>query len=84
MNSPEEPIRGVREADPDALGRALEMELQLKRVVWQKARERRSTVRMASIFFLLLIVLGVLFACFYLLPQLRERRPETKSSHLEP
>lgn len=84
MDNTDDSSRDVPNTDPDALARALEMELRLKRTGWQKARERRNTWRMTSILFLLLIVVGVLFACFYLIPQLRERRAEARSSHLEP
>lgn len=84
MDGTDDSRRDLRETDPDALARALEMELRLKRAGWKKTRERRNTWRMISVLFLLLIVLGALFAFFYLIPQLRERGSEAASSHLEP
>ncbi|MEO6871751.1 MAG: hypothetical protein ABI233_05970 [Chthoniobacterales bacterium] len=84
MDGTDDSKNEARESDPDSLARALDMELRLKRAGWQKTRERRNTWRMISALFLLLIVLGALFAFFYLIPQLRERASEAASSHLEP
>ncbi|HEY3662070.1 MAG TPA: hypothetical protein VGL24_02855 [Chthoniobacterales bacterium] len=54
-----------RETDPEALGRALEMELIMKRASWQKMRERRGTWRALSFLFLFLVILGALLAYFF-------------------
>jgi len=69
-----------RETDPEALGRALEIELILKRAAWEKMRQRRSAWRAASLLFLLVVVLGALFAWFYFAPQLRERTDPAAAS----
>ena len=69
-----------RETDPVALGRALEVDLILKRAAWEKARERRGTWRALSLLFLLAVILGALFAWFYFAPQLRERTLQTPAT----
>lgn len=65
------------------MARALEAELISRRPVWQKAKERRQTWRALSILLLFLILLGALFAYFYLVPALsREQKsppPATQS-----
>jgi hypothetical protein len=73
MPDPEEARPKVPAADPDALAKALEVELMLKRASWQKARAKRGTWRVLSFFFLLLVILGALFALFYLAPALSHR-----------
>lgn len=72
--------REPHETDPDALARELEQELILQRAVWQKGRGRGGTWRALSILFLLLIVLGALFAWVFVAPQLRERGAETRAA----
>jgi hypothetical protein len=67
-------------SDPDALARALELELIQKRAEWQKARTQRGTWRAVSLLFLLLVLLGALAAFFFVLPQLRSRRTETPAA----
>lgn len=62
--------------DPDALAKALELELISKRVAWQKAGARRGIWRALSLLFLILITLSALLAFFYLLPDLRSREGE--------
>ncbi|MEO8045332.1 MAG: hypothetical protein ABI674_10550 [Spartobacteria bacterium] len=64
MPEPEEP-KPNRETDPEALARALELELIMKRASWQKLQARRGTWRALSFFFLFLVILGALFAYFY-------------------
>jgi hypothetical protein len=68
-------------SEADALTRALEMELKLKRATWEKTRARRGTWRALSLLFLLFIILGTLFAFFYILPQLH--RPDSKAPAVE-
>lgn len=67
-------------SDPDALAKALEMELIQKRAAWQKARAQRGTWRALSLLFLLLVILGALAAFFFVLPQLRNRATETPAA----
>ncbi len=64
MSQPEE-ARPKRETDPEALARALELELIAKRASWQKMAARRGTWRALSFLFLLLVIVGALLAYFY-------------------
>jgi hypothetical protein len=68
-----------REENPEAMARALELELISKRPAWQRAKARRQTWRALSVLFLLLILLGALLAYLYLVPALnradRRRSP---------
>lgn len=64
MSGPEE-TKPNRETDPDALARALELELIMKRASWQKMQGRRNTWRALSFFFLFLVILGAFLAYFY-------------------
>jgi len=77
MPDPEEARPNVPAADPDALAKALEVELMLKRASWQKAQAKRGTWRALSFFFLLLVILGALFAWFYFASALHNRGEET-------
>lgn len=53
------------ETDPEALAKALELELIGQRAAWEKARARRGLWRALSFLFLLLVILGTLLAWFY-------------------
>ena len=64
-------------ADPEAVAKALEMELTLKRASWQKARAKRGTWRALSFLFLFLVVLGALLAYFYFAAEVSRRGPES-------
>jgi hypothetical protein len=72
MPTPDE-LPPQRLSDPDALAKALEMELIGKRAAWQKAKARRGVWLALSIVFLLLVLLAGLFAYFYLVPELSRR-----------
>jgi hypothetical protein len=72
MPTPDE-LPPQRLSDPGALAKALEMELIGKRAAWQKAKARRGAWLALSIVFLLLVLLGGLFAYFYLVPELSRR-----------
>jgi hypothetical protein len=65
--------REPRAVDPDALAKALEAELIFKRAAWQRAAARRGTWRALSFLFLCVVILGALFAYFYLVPKLNHR-----------
>ena len=54
--------------DPDALTKALDLELAQKRAQWERDRKRRSTWRALSVLFLFVIVAAALFVWFYLIP----------------
>jgi hypothetical protein len=60
-------------ADPDALAKALELELIMKRASWQKIRARRGTWRALSVLFLFFVILGALVAYFYFSTQMSHR-----------
>jgi cell division septal protein FtsQ len=83
MPAPEEREPPQPVADPEALAKALEIELILKRSSWQKTQARRGTWRALSFLFLFLVILGALFAWFYVMPSLTRsgpERPGTKAS----
>jgi hypothetical protein len=52
--------------DPEKLAKLLEIELMQKRAGWQQAKQRRSSLRAASFFFLFLVIVGALFAFWFL------------------
>jgi hypothetical protein len=79
MSAPEE-AQPKPETDPDALARALELELIMKRASWQKMRARRGTWRALSFFFLFLVLLGALLAYFYFSTQMSHRGGESPSA----
>ena len=76
MPGPDETKPAPPAGDPEALAKALEMELILKRASWQKTRAQRSTWRALSFLFLLLVVLGALFAYFYFASEVTHRGSE--------
>jgi hypothetical protein len=76
MPEPDETKSEPTVADPEALALALEMELMAKRAAWQKSRAKRGIWRAFSIIFLLLVVLGALFAYFYFASEVSHRGPE--------
>jgi hypothetical protein len=57
--------------DPDALTKALDLELAQKRAQWERDRKRRSTWRALSVLFLFVIVAAALFVWFYLIPTMK-------------
>jgi hypothetical protein len=79
MSAPEE-AKPKGESDPDALAKALELELIMKRASWQKMRERRGTWRVLSFLFLFLVLLGALLAYFYFSTQMSHRGEESPSA----
>ncbi len=72
MPTPDE-LPPERLSDPEVLAKALEMELIGKRAAWQKAKARRGVWLALSIVFLLLVLLGGLFAYFHFWPELTRR-----------
>jgi hypothetical protein len=65
--------REQRVSEADALAKALDLELTLKRASWERARAKHNRWRLLSIFFVLLVLLAALFAFFFVLPQIRSR-----------
>jgi uncharacterized iron-regulated membrane protein len=72
-----------RESDPDALAKALELELIMKRASWQRMKARRGTWRTLSFLFLFLVILGALVAYFYLMTEARQHREEPSAGQIE-
>jgi hypothetical protein len=66
--------------DAYALGKALELELKLKRAFWAKSRAQRKTWRLLSILFVLLVFFGALLAFFFVLPDLHSRSDQPASA----
>lgn len=79
MSAPEE-AKPKPETDPDALAKALELELIMKRASWQKMAARRGTWRGLSFLFLFLVFIGALLAYFYFSTQMRHRSGESPSA----
>ncbi len=52
--------------DPEKLAKLLEVELMQKRAGWQQAKQRRSSFRAVSFLFLFVVVVGALFAFWFL------------------
>lgn len=73
-----------RSSDAAAITQALELELIRQRAHREKAKARRRAWRAVSLLFLLLVLLGALFACFYFLPgATRAHSPGTTSPAAE-
>ena len=77
MAGVEQNPREPRDNDPDALTKALELELILKRAAWQRAAARGGRWRALSFLFLFLVIAGGLLAYFYFVPMLSRQRAET-------
>ena len=77
MSQPDETEFKPPVGDPEALAKALEMELMLKRAAWQRTRSRRGTWRALSFLFLLLVLVAAIAAWFYLAPALSRRGEST-------
>ena len=60
--------------DPEQLRRLIDAELAEKRIVWQKAAARRQKVRVASVLFLFLLIIGSLVAFFRLFMRINQER----------
>ena len=71
-----------READPEKLAKLLEMELMQKRAAWQQGKQRRNAMRVASFFFLFLVMIAALVAFWFLFSP--DRISELRSNHATP
>ena len=60
----------------DAMLKALEIELIQKRSSWQKAHAQRSAWRGASFVFLFIVVIGTLFAIYYVMTAVPHKTSE--------
>ncbi|HEX5177475.1 MAG TPA: hypothetical protein VFV83_10620 [Chthoniobacteraceae bacterium] len=79
MSAPEKPKPELFADDPEALARALELELIAQRAAWEKMRARYRAWRALSFLFLFLVLVGVLMAYFYFSTQMNNRRGESPS-----
>jgi hypothetical protein len=80
MSVPEKAEPKPSAADPEALAKALELELIVKRASWQRMRVRRGTWRALSFLFLFLVLVGALLAYFYFSTQMGHRGGESPSA----
>ena len=73
--NPDTPGKPESEAnDPEELSRLIDSELAQKRVVWKKSAARRHQIRLASVLFLMLLIVASLFAFFMLFSRANEQR----------
>lgn len=70
---------GAEPPDPDQIAKLLEIELHQNRELWKAGQARRNALRAASFFFLFLVVIGALAACWYFLSP--EQMSEWKTQH---
>lgn len=71
------------EIDPDQIARMLDLELNMKRVEWKKAKAKRRSNRMAAIAFLFLLFTGLAMAFLFFFSKVQERRGEASQTHPE-
>jgi len=64
--------------DPDQLSRLIESELADKRIAWKTAAGRHQKIRLASFFFLFLLIVASLFAFFVLFSRVNEERANSR------
>lgn len=65
------------EQDPDTLLRLLDLELKQKRVQWKEAAQRQRSSRLMSVMALVIIVVGVAVALFFVFSQANHERQQT-------
>ena len=74
--------------EPEKLVQLLDQELVQKRAVWKQAAERHRAYRKLGVFFLVIIIIGVFFALFFLFSRAAEEkntpRPPTTSAGPRP
>jgi hypothetical protein len=66
--------------DSEQLSRAIEAELAAKRARWKNAAARRQKIRIASFFFLFLLILVSLLAFYVLFSRVNEERTNARST----
>jgi len=64
--------------DPEQLSLLIESELAHKRVAWKRAAARRQKLRLASFFFLFLLIIASIFAFFVLFSRVNEERANSR------
>ena len=80
MSAPDKADPEPPAADPDALAKALELELIAQRASWQKMRARRGMWLTLSFVFLFLVLLGALMAYFYFSMEMNHRGEESPAA----
>ena len=80
MNPDDESKPEARAGDDDALLKALELELLQKRATWQKANAQRNAWRSVSFLFLFIVVMGTLFALYYVMTAVPRKTSEHTDS----
>jgi hypothetical protein len=63
-----------KQIDPEQLSRLIELELAQKRAAWKKTAARRQKTRIASFFFLFLLIVASFFAFFVLFSRVNQER----------
>jgi len=76
MNPDDESQPEARAGDDDELVKALELELLQKRASWQKAHAQRNVWRTVSFLFLFIVVMGALFALYYVMTAVPRKTSE--------
>jgi hypothetical protein len=69
-----------KENDPEQLSRLMDLELAQKRIAWKEAASRRQKIRVASFFFLFLLVIASLFAFFVLFSRVNQERANPRAT----
>ena len=68
--NPEKPAKD----NAEELTRLLELELMQKRAAWQQANARYKTLKSFSIFFLFVVIMAAVVACYLLFGHMNEQR----------
>lgn len=68
-----------RDIDSDQMMKILEIELAQKRAAWAQTSERYRKLRTASFLFLALVIMGAIFAFFFLFTRLSGEHPAAAS-----
>ncbi len=80
MNSNDERKPESQGKEDEALMKALEIELAQKRAGWKKAQSRRSSRRSAAFLFLFVVIMGALFALYYVMTIMPRKSSEPPAS----
>jgi len=74
--NPDDESKPEARAGDDAVLKALELELLQKRASWQKAHAQRNVWRSVSFLFLFIVVMGALFALYYVMTAVPRKTSE--------
>jgi hypothetical protein len=67
-------------ANPNEVEKLLDLELAQKRVEWKRASARHRTFRSLSFVFLFLLIVGALFAFFFVFSRVNEEKANQHSN----